>query len=109
MSEQADKNGDFEHKFQSLMMGFLNEQALQGIEIELNNIMDVNIKELGINSLLFIKLIVALENTFEVEFDNTSLDVDNFLTLENLKMHTRNLLVESSDSTGELGSSSIIR
>lgn len=40
--------------------------------------------KLGINSMTFIRLVVALEETFEIEIDDESIYLDNFKSVENI-------------------------
>lgn len=49
-------------------------------------IMDSNksLEDFGINSISYIKIIVAIENQFEFEFADEDLDMKNFKTLGNL-------------------------
>jgi acyl carrier protein len=39
---------------------------------------------LGINSIMFIKIVVDLEKEFNIEFDDEMLDVQKFISLETL-------------------------
>lgn len=45
---------------------------------------DDNLIEFGINSVTFIKLIVALEIEFDSEFDDSLLDINQFPTIKSL-------------------------
>ena len=47
---------------------------------------EVNLRELGLNSINFIKLVVYLEGTFEIEFEEEFLEMDVF---ENIKHITQ--------------------
>ena len=40
--------------------------------------------ELEINSILFIKIIIGIENQFNIEFDDEALDYSKFVSMENL-------------------------
>ena len=43
-----------------------------------------NLRELGLNSLLFIKFVVRLEVEFDVDFDDESMDIDTFITINDI-------------------------
>ena len=43
---------------------------------------EVELTSLGINSLLFIKLVVAIEDEFDIEFDDDDLDAGKLKTVE---------------------------
>jgi len=45
---------------------------------------DQDLKQIGINSINFIQLVVKLENEFQVEFDVEELDPSIFITLDKL-------------------------
>ena len=45
---------------------------------------DDSISTLQINSLIFMKIIIDLEDTHEIEFDFDKLDINNFRTINNL-------------------------
>lgn len=77
MGEVIGLNRDFESRFKKT----LSDIAEQSFGEE---VMDVDFQELGINSIAFVRLIVALENEFDVEFDDGSLDVNSFTTLRQL-------------------------
>ena len=47
---------------------------------------EVNLRELGLNSINFIQLVVYLEGTFEIEFEEEFLEMDVF---ENIKHITQ--------------------
>ena len=47
---------------------------------------EVNLRELGLNSINFIKLVVYLEGTFEIEFEEEFLEMEVF---ENIKHITQ--------------------
>lgn len=47
---------------------------------------EANLRELGLNSINFIKLVVYLEGTFEIEFEEEFLEMDVF---ENIKHITQ--------------------
>ncbi len=45
---------------------------------------NANLDEYGINSISFIKFIVAIENKFEIEFDDEKLDFKKLSTIKSL-------------------------
>lgn len=45
---------------------------------------DADIAGMGINSLMFIKLIIEIENEFDMEFDDDDLDMENLNTFGDL-------------------------
>jgi len=45
---------------------------------------DDSISTLQINSLIFMKIIIDLEDTYDLEFDFDKLDTNNFRTINNL-------------------------
>ncbi|PQP85011.1 hypothetical protein C0Q44_11090 [Paenibacillus sp. PCH8] len=47
--------------------------------------LDEDLRVLGLNSITFIKLIIALENKFNIEMDDEYLELENFTTLQHLK------------------------
>ncbi|PKQ89079.1 hypothetical protein CXK86_21120 [Paenibacillus sp. BGI2013] len=47
--------------------------------------LDEDLRVLGLNSISFIKLIIALENEFNIEMDDEYLELENFTTLQHLK------------------------
>lgn len=50
------------------------EQVTEGSRLE----------DIGINSLNFIQVIVALEDEFDVEFDDEELEISKFLTIQDI-------------------------
>jgi len=45
---------------------------------------ELELDELGINSLSFLKIIVAIEQQFDMEFDDDALEFFNFISLHKL-------------------------
>jgi acyl carrier protein len=43
-----------------------------------------DLTELEINSILFIKIIIGIENQFNIEFDDEALDYSKFVSMESL-------------------------
>lgn len=54
--------------------------------------MEADIGELGINSLMFIKIIVAIEEEFDIEFDDDELDSSNLNTFHDFVDYVEELL-----------------
>lgn len=92
MNMKSGPTEEFENKFKDILFEFSNDLSFERTDANFDSIMRTNIKDLGINSIQFIKLIVALESAFDIEFESLDLDIDNFLTLENLKEHTLRIL-----------------
>ncbi len=51
-------------------------------EIKLNY--QISLQELGINSVKFIGLVVALEKEFQIDFDDENLDINIYDNIDNL-------------------------
>lgn len=88
MGELLELSSDFESRFKNT----LNEISEQTYY---EDVMDVDFQELGINSIAFVRLIVALENEFDVEFDDGSLDVNSFTTLRQLMKYAEECWLQS--------------
>ena len=43
--------------------------------------LETNLKDLGIDSISFIKIVVAIETEYEIEFEDEQLDANEFTTL----------------------------
>lgn len=57
------------------------EKALELEKKDVKKIdMDTPLQDLGINSMLFMKIVVAIENEFDFEFQNENLDYSKFQT-----------------------------
>lgn len=50
-----------------------------------------DLTQIGINSISFIKLVVELENTFDIEFEDDALDYFKFESLETLCAYVEQL------------------
>lgn len=57
-------------------------QKVIGSEMKLN--VDVNLNVYGLDSLLNVKVAVALEDEFDIEFDDKDLSQDNFRTINSM-------------------------
>ncbi|MCR2023743.1 acyl carrier protein [Blautia pseudococcoides] len=54
-------------------------------ELKVENISkETELESLGLDSITYIKLIVAMEKTFEIEFDDDDLNMYNFKTVSDL-------------------------
>lgn len=58
-----------------------------------------DLQEVGINSLNFIKLIVAIENEFEIEFEDDDLDHTRFKTLTAICNYIESRYTDIKDAT----------
>jgi|GEM_PF-2635626 phosphopantetheine attachment domain protein len=55
--------------------------------------MDKGLEQLGINSIIFIKLVVQLEKEFQVVFDDTDLSIDKYENLLEIQNYIDSLIV----------------
>ena len=46
--------------------------------------MDENLKNIGFNSLIFVKLVVSIEDTFQFTFDDEMFDYNRYKTLRDI-------------------------
>lgn len=53
---------------------------------------DTNISQIGINSITFIKLIVALEKEFAIEFEEFYLDYSKFPDIGSISLYIESIL-----------------
>ncbi len=53
---------------------------------------DTDLRSIGINSLLFAKLLVALENEFTLEFDDNRLDYNKMQTINEISAHVNEII-----------------
>lgn len=51
--------------------------------------MDQKINEIGFNSILFIKMVVSIEDAFQFEFDDEMLNYNRYETLQNISDYIR--------------------
>lgn len=66
------------------------EKELDGVEVIISA--DENLKSLGINSLNFIKLIIAIEDEFDIEFEDENLDYNQYSSLRQLAEYVDKLI-----------------
>ncbi|WP_162463129.1 acyl carrier protein [Paenibacillus psychroresistens] len=64
-------------------MNSVEQQFIDLINAELNVVIDqthfkMNLDDLGVNSLVFVQLVVAIESHFDIEFENIQLLNTNF-------------------------------
>ncbi|MCP1132763.1 acyl carrier protein [Paenibacillus polysaccharolyticus] len=57
-------------------------KELPGIEIEIS--METNLIQAGVNSISFIKLVILIENEFNISFDEERLDISYFPTIKDI-------------------------
>lgn len=66
----------------------IQESILMLINLNVNTnraiSLSTNVCEIGIDSLIFVKIIVSLENEFKFEFDDDKLLLSNFQTIQSL-------------------------
>lgn len=53
---------------------------------------DAELIQLGVNSLIFIKLVVAIETEFDIEFDDEDLEMNSLLTVQDFVDYIDNKL-----------------
>lgn len=51
--------------------------------------------EMSINSMDFIKIVVAIENEFDIEFDDDALNSENYVNLKDIGRYIETLLTEN--------------
>ncbi|SCY96038.1 acyl carrier protein [Alkaliphilus peptidifermentans] len=76
---------DIEDKFKELMV----EYAIVTVPPEEIN-MDEKIENTFVNSILFIKIVVALETEFQFEFEDEDLNADSYTTLHDIVRYVEN-------------------
>ncbi len=59
-------------------------RTIRNIGIQSDLTIDTELQSLGINSMVFIQLIVDLEKVFDIEFDDEKLSLDAFKTINGL-------------------------
>ena len=64
-------------------------------KLELIIKIDDNLSDIGINSLNFIKMIVRLEEAFDVEFPDEVLEYDKFNTISEVATYINNFLLNN--------------
>ncbi len=74
------------NKVEKKVLEIINEHIKEILlEKEVNEVnIDEKIVETGINSIMFIKIIVALEMEFGIEFEDGNLDISKFITIRDL-------------------------
>ena len=64
-----------------------------GGDIDVNDItLDTNLNSIGVNSIGFIKTVVAIESEFGFEFEDEDLDVNKMETLKDIVMYVESKL-----------------
>ncbi|SFE22726.1 acyl carrier protein [Paenibacillus algorifonticola] len=84
------KVADFNTRFYEIL-----QKNIELLSID-ESVLKSDLETVGLNSISFVKLIVALENEFDVEFENEILIIDHFATLEQFKDSVQKL-VEGQD------------
>lgn len=58
---------------------------------ELDNLQpDADLSELGINSVTFMRIVIAIEMEFDVEWDDADLNYDSFSTINKIVTYIQN-------------------
>ncbi|QGQ96127.1 acyl carrier protein [Paenibacillus psychroresistens] len=70
-------------EWRKFKMNSVEQQFIDLINAELNVVIDqthfkMNLDDLGVNSLVFVQLVVAIESHFDIEFENIQLLNTNF-------------------------------
>jgi acyl carrier protein len=76
---EANMENQIFEKVKTILNNQLSDR-LDGKEISIND----QLMDLDINSLAFIKIVVALEDEFDVEFQDEDLDISKFETVEDI-------------------------
>ncbi|MDK8191933.1 acyl carrier protein [Paenibacillus sp. UMB7766-LJ446] len=63
---------------------FLNVIQKEFPEADIEFSMDTNLIEAGVNSISFIKLVILIENEFDIQFEETKLDLNYFPTIREI-------------------------
>ncbi|WP_081418995.1 phosphopantetheine-binding protein [Paenibacillus sp. Leaf72] len=84
------KVADFNARFNEIL-----QKNIELLTID-ESVLQSDLETVGLNSISFVKLIVALENEFDVEFENEILIIDHFATLGHFKDGVQKL-VEGQD------------
>lgn len=56
---------------------------------------DYSLQEMGVDSLIFIRLVVMLENEFSIEFDDEALLIERFEKINDLQQYIQDKLENS--------------
>jgi len=96
---------EFDDSFYRVLIAFFREYTGDNLAETMMNpsrehILDSEFKEIGINSIAFVKMIIALENEFNIEFGDMGLDVENFSSLRQLREYTERMVYESKANNG---------
>lgn len=80
---------------ESTIMDKLKKMVIENLEDDIESInLDDGIENAGINSITFVKIVVCIESEFDIEFDEDSLDLSNFPTIESLAAYVEKKLNE---------------
>ncbi|WP_341282692.1 phosphopantetheine-binding protein [Paenibacillus sp. FSL H8-0537] len=80
------KVADFNARFNEIL-----QKNIELLTID-ESVLQSDLETVGLNSISFVKLIVALENEFDVEFENEILIIDHFATLGQFKESVQKLV-----------------
>lgn len=65
------------------------KEVLENKQINNSKIKEGQLSSLGLNSILFIKMVVKIESEFNIEFDDGMLQIDKLNTLEDLSKYVQ--------------------
>ncbi|MEK4077379.1 acyl carrier protein [Paenibacillus amylolyticus] len=63
---------------------FFNVIQKEFPEADIEFSMDTNLIDAGVNSISFIKLVILIENEFDIQFEETKLDLSYFPTIREI-------------------------
>ena len=69
------------------------------LDTEISDDISATLETYDINSIAFIKIIVAIEDAFDIEFDNKNLDIRSFNTIKDIETYVKEKLMDCSRDT----------
>lgn len=91
MIEQVLSEENFNYRFKNVL-------EMEFKKVVEDHSWDQDLRVLGFNSISFIKMVVALENEFDFEFEGANLDLDGFTTLGEFRRMVYLTLEKGNDS-----------
>lgn len=85
MVDPAIKTSEFDERFYNI----LSETIKQPLD---ESMLESDLEAIGLNSISFVKLVVALENEFDREFDDSFIVMEDFPTLRSFKQNVERLV-----------------
>ncbi len=64
------------------------------LDTEVSNDISETLETYDINSIAFIKIIVAIEDAFDIEFENKNLDIRSFNTIKDIEIYVKEKIDE---------------